>query len=233
MRGLIFLRKEKIMSNQNGRSMIEMLGVLAIIGVLSVGGIAGYSKAMMKFKINKTIEQITTIMTNFKTLTVAQTNKEYEAINANPDLFFPEDMLFCEYDDEGNIDYCDCCKSNWGEIDFGGCNKGNCDYEGIYLGFDNLPKEVCIALATYDWSVIEGIIDISASPDSYWAFGYEGCSGSKLGENDENTPVNYDFRAAVACKKGSVVSLPMPVNIAAEACNCVNNNSCGFNVDFK
>ena len=33
---------------QNGRSMIEMLGVLAIIGVLSVGGIAGYSKAMMK-----------------------------------------------------------------------------------------------------------------------------------------------------------------------------------------
>ena len=31
-----------------GRSMVEMLGVLAIIGVLSVGAIAGYSKAMMK-----------------------------------------------------------------------------------------------------------------------------------------------------------------------------------------
>ena len=31
-----------------GRSMIEMLGVLAIIAVLSVGGIAGYSKAMEK-----------------------------------------------------------------------------------------------------------------------------------------------------------------------------------------
>ena len=27
--------------NESGRSMIEMLGVLAIIGVLSVGGIAG------------------------------------------------------------------------------------------------------------------------------------------------------------------------------------------------
>ena len=38
-----------------GRSMIEMLGVLAIIGVLSVGGIAGYSKAMEKFKVNKII----------------------------------------------------------------------------------------------------------------------------------------------------------------------------------
>ena len=40
-----------------GRSMIEMLGVLAIIAVLSVGGIAGYSKAMEKFKINKMIDE--------------------------------------------------------------------------------------------------------------------------------------------------------------------------------
>ncbi len=46
-----------------GRSMIEMLGVLAIVGVLSVGGIAGYSKAMMKWKINKMIEDYTMLMT--------------------------------------------------------------------------------------------------------------------------------------------------------------------------
>lgn len=40
-----------------GRSMIEMLGVLAIVGVLTVGGIAGYSKAMEKFKLNKAISE--------------------------------------------------------------------------------------------------------------------------------------------------------------------------------
>ena len=39
-----------------GRSMVEMLGILAIIGVLSVGAIAGYSKAMTKYKLNKAIE---------------------------------------------------------------------------------------------------------------------------------------------------------------------------------
>ncbi len=39
-----------------GRSMVEMLGVLAIVGVLSVGAIAGYSKAMTKYKLNKAIE---------------------------------------------------------------------------------------------------------------------------------------------------------------------------------
>ena len=36
--------------SQCGRSMVEMLGVLAIIGVLSVGAIAGYSSAMTKIK---------------------------------------------------------------------------------------------------------------------------------------------------------------------------------------
>ena len=43
--------------SQSGRSMIEMLGVLAIIGVLSVGGIAGYSKAMEQYKLNKVLNQ--------------------------------------------------------------------------------------------------------------------------------------------------------------------------------
>ena len=47
---------------QSGRSMVEMLGVLAIIGVLSVGAIAGYSKAMMKYKLNKQAEQLTTVI---------------------------------------------------------------------------------------------------------------------------------------------------------------------------
>ena len=50
------------MNTQSGRSMVEMLGVLAIIGVLSVGAIAGYSKAMMKYKLNKQSEQLSTII---------------------------------------------------------------------------------------------------------------------------------------------------------------------------
>ena len=41
-----------------GRGIVEMLGVLAIIGVLSVGAIAGYSKAMFKYKLNKQTEQM-------------------------------------------------------------------------------------------------------------------------------------------------------------------------------
>jgi len=47
---------------QDGRSMVEMLGVLAIIGVLSVGAIAGYSSAMTKHKLNKQAEQLSWLL---------------------------------------------------------------------------------------------------------------------------------------------------------------------------
>ena len=45
-----------------GRSMVEMLGVLAIIGVLSVGAMNGYAKAMFKYKLNKQAEAISTLI---------------------------------------------------------------------------------------------------------------------------------------------------------------------------
>ena len=42
-------------TNESGRSMVEMLGVLAIIGVLSIGGIAGYTMAMNKVRANEIV----------------------------------------------------------------------------------------------------------------------------------------------------------------------------------
>ena len=43
-------------TNESGRSMVEMLGVLAIIGVLSIGGIAGYSMAMNRYRANEALD---------------------------------------------------------------------------------------------------------------------------------------------------------------------------------
>ena len=51
-----------------GRSMIEMLGVLAIIAVLTVGGIAGYSKAMKKYQANKVVGEIIHVLAKIKEL---------------------------------------------------------------------------------------------------------------------------------------------------------------------
>lgn len=52
------------MNTQSGRSMVEMLGVLAIIGVLSVGVITGYGKAMEKYRLNQYSQAIGMLVNN-------------------------------------------------------------------------------------------------------------------------------------------------------------------------
>ena len=156
--------------NQNGRSMIEMLGVLAIIGVLSVGGIAGYSKAMMKYRINKTIEQITLIAGNIHTFFANQ--RSYNGIDCGgsddrPDgedscsiikkaKLVPDEMiseiegnygktkLIMTNPFGGNVYLTGFAHSNENQVDQG---KG---YFRIY--YDEVPEEACIDLMSQDWS---------------------------------------------------------------------------------
>ena len=49
--------------SQRGRSMVEMLGVLAIVGTLSVGGVYGYGVAMKKHKANELLHQASILAT--------------------------------------------------------------------------------------------------------------------------------------------------------------------------
>lgn len=56
------------MKKEYGRSMIEMLGVLAIIGVLSIGGLAGYTMAMNRHRANTILDYVS------RCVVVAQTN---------------------------------------------------------------------------------------------------------------------------------------------------------------
>ena len=70
--------------NQSGRSMIEMLGVLAIIGVLSVGGLAAYEAAVKRIEANNVFYDITTMKTRMETARLA-------ALNAMP--FAPNGSL--------------------------------------------------------------------------------------------------------------------------------------------
>jgi Tfp pilus assembly protein FimT len=84
-------------TSEHGRSMVEMLGVLAIIGVLSIGAIAGYSTAMNKYKMNKTVNQISNIIANLRT--VCSSSGNYAALSSEPIAtaiklgVFPDDMI--------------------------------------------------------------------------------------------------------------------------------------------
>lgn len=59
---------------QSGRSMVEMLGVLAIIGVLSVGGVAGYRYAMRQFKIIEARDLLNYLVVAVKTENAQETD---------------------------------------------------------------------------------------------------------------------------------------------------------------
>jgi len=179
--------------SQYGRSMIEMLGVLAIIGVLSVGGIAGYSKAMQKYRINKTIEQITLIAGNIRTFFAPQGNyndawcyyspSTGEYTNENGDTegcpvfkkakIFPEEMLTLNSD--GKIT---AITNAFGTpVSVEGYKKGF--YISCFIG-DN--EEACIELMTHDWSV--------ANVKSISVLTGDGSSGSV------QTPVSIDTAVA-------------------------------------
>ena len=146
-----FLRQRKtaldapLHAVSSGRSMIEMLGVLAIIGVLSVGGIAGYSKAMEKFKINKTIQQIAEIATNIQTLYLQQ--DDFNGLDNATAV-----QMGVVPDDLGTS------VNRYGRIEishaFNGIVYINYDYDNpksFSITFTGLPKEACMTLATTNW----------------------------------------------------------------------------------
>ncbi len=54
-----FFGAKPTQNDESGRSMVEMLGVLALIGILSVAGIAGYKTAMTKYRTNELLEEVT------------------------------------------------------------------------------------------------------------------------------------------------------------------------------
>ena len=47
---------KQIKQAESGRTMVEMLGTLAIIGVLSIGGVTGYGRAIKTYRTNSAIE---------------------------------------------------------------------------------------------------------------------------------------------------------------------------------
>ena len=51
------MRNKNNAFNESGRSMVEMLGVLAIIGVLSIGGLSAYSTATKRHRANELINE--------------------------------------------------------------------------------------------------------------------------------------------------------------------------------
>lgn len=135
--------------NESGRSMVEMLGVLAIIGVLSAGGLAGYSKAMFKHKLNNTIDQITMIVTNVRTMYGTAAN--YEGLGSNADVkklgIIPSNMI-------NGSKFLNPFK---GEVTLASAAAtANDTNQAFTVTIGGLPREACVTIASADWGTGAG-----------------------------------------------------------------------------
>ena len=223
----------KTYKTESGRSMIEMLGVLAIIGVLSVGGIAGYSKAMMKYRTNKTIEQISMIVTNVRTLFGSQ--KNYKALGATTNgsliaraKLFPDELISGEtIADNPFGGAIQLVAGSRNSDDATNTCTGCGDAKAFVLAYGNIPEEACMDLATQDWGSASGSGLIMAQIFS----DVEGvCEGADTGDSGDTTPDNVEGNSARQSGAATCTALASKVADFAKKQDCAtttNGVACG------
>lgn len=195
---------------QSGRSMIEMLGVLAIVGILSVGGFNLVNKMQTSSTINEVLDEVSTLASKVRTVardyegtSGAQINSYVKKAKAVPDTF-----LYTE--DESNPD----------NISFTGA--GDVDYSIYYIGsprvlfsikLENVSTDICMQIATNNWggpssSGFRGIavnMDAPTSVDSAIQSG-----------------LNTSLSANLAVAGHSTNPAPMGIGTATDTCGNTN-----------
>ena len=217
-------------TNENGRSMIEMLGVLAIIGVLSVGGIAGYSKAMNKFKTNKVADNVSMLVANIKTMYAQQkTYTGLTTVTANDMGLVPDELV----KKSGNTTSYKNAYNGDVEIHTAGSTAAG-DDKAFVIYFGGLSKEACITLATNDWGsgYSSGLIALQASTTSDTADTSgsvkAGLDGVFIGVNASAVASSGKAIAMPGANGSGQLAVPMSVSAAATACDCNTGNKCSL-----
>ena len=195
-----------------GRSMVEMLGVLAIIGVLSVGAIAGYSKAMMKYKLNKQTEQISSIldyvnihMDDFKrskTSTAGNIFPLLKKLNVIPQEMIRKNISSKIFDIFGN---------SIGLQNYTFPNSGVYYFE-IYIVLNKGEKESCMNLFTI----------AKAQRGQLWRTKFETRKGEAAGEANSAFGDNYCTSAFKCLKDLTIAEMEDFCNV------CEDKDSCRF-----
>ena len=151
---------------EQGRSMTEMLGVLAIIGVLSVGSIAGFRYGMDKYYANEIIDGVSMM-----------------AVTASQGLMLNGDFSLSEYGDKV-AGYAYTTNKDFGGTD----DRFSITVQGIEDG-------VCEQVKNMDWSMPYQILVNEAEngncvdPSNIEFVFYDGLGGDENsdGENGNNT----------------------------------------------
>ena len=121
----------RYINTQSGRSMVEMLGTLAIMGVLTIGGIAGYRYAINKSNANTILNAVSQM-----------------AVTASTELTTQGSLTLPEWKDaSGNL-------SISGAF---GVETARYDDGAFGIIVSNMNDEVCERIKGMDWKVPEDV----------------------------------------------------------------------------
>ena len=130
--------------NTSGRSMVEMLGVLAIVGVLSVGGYEMISKAMEQHQEGQLIGQTMSLINQARKIVC-----EYESEYRNDAAY-----LYTSQAIPAGLTYNSSKKQLSGaadsvfELDY---EKGSDDYGLLIIKASNIPENGCLKMVATFW----------------------------------------------------------------------------------
>ncbi len=208
--------------SQSGRSMIEMLGVLAIIAILSIGGIVGFRLAMNYYRASQIAHEMNMMRTDAQ-IKIAQGTEElmlgepYDPVN--------DSLGHIQFNDAYLVDFdCIYMKTEISEPEPAFCTGAN----AYYIELQNIPEGVCKPLAN--------LID---KMDNEIAFYINGNSvdaeeGEKGVCNAEFNTLRVIFGAdsdsnAIKCGGADDPACPteLPVCLNHMCVECEESNDCG------
>ena len=189
-------------AEQKGRSFIEMMGVMLIIGLITIAAYQGHNKAVMKNKINKTFEQVSLLTTRIRATFAKQ--GDYE--NLNTQMAINLGLVDDEMKNENSG-----IKGMFGPIEIDS-QEGRYDEDkdsAFYIKLANVPKEVCHLIVARYWSVTlaEGFLGVGVNEDT------TDCLSDWSSNSDK-----------VICTYGATDKAVLSGNVAVVTGNCVQAN---------
>lgn len=128
-------------TDESGRTMLEMLGVLGIMGIIMYGAVAGINYGMSTYKINQIYNEVQEAVQSIQDIYSWQ--RGYNGINAST-LCQNDVFVRCDSDSGEPKNVYE------GDISVSAISDG-ASFKVSYAGID---KEICYRLKEMDWGTI-------------------------------------------------------------------------------
>ncbi len=128
-------------SNEKGATLVEVLGVMAVLGAIAVGLFAGIARVQRQIKITQAHEQVTRIVKRMRTQFASFQISESEMTAANLEKIGIYDNG--DVGEDGAVNVFGTTMSVTNDIRDG--------YPTFTLNYNAIPSNVCVDLLMSDW----------------------------------------------------------------------------------